>query len=360
MKKTFILLFALLPIWAMAQVTPEAVIGLCPQMPTAAELAAINQDAVDAFVTKISKAIKQAEAANKKQIEASAGKYKSDLNASLKNQYGKSADELEAMSEEQRKSFAESYAKQKLQGAGINKTVAEIEKMSDAEKQAMAAQMATNITGLSAADMQKLAKMENMSDEEALAYLQQTGMLGKVQNMGMNISQANIGKNSSNSVSVEKMAKNMKTESDYNSEVASFISKRKKSRETLLESARNLYNTKYRAKIESLEKRLGEVSDPLYPGDAETVKALMKSLKNELDNLNVEYRTAIATPWLEQTLKEMAQIKALIPSARKADAANEELMKMRGDAVVLQQEAISWAMEYLHTASNVTEFMPSL
>lgn len=179
MKKIAILLFVTLPMLAMAQITPEAIIGLCPQLPSVAELAALDQDAVDAFSTKTRQAIEQAEQAGAKSIEADKSKYLNDLNASLKKQFGKTADEFLAMSESQRQSFAEDYATKQLKSVGIDKSVKEIEKMSDAEKEQMASQMLTNMTGLSASDMQKLQKMENMSEEEALAYMQQTGLLGK-------------------------------------------------------------------------------------------------------------------------------------------------------------------------------------
>lgn len=352
MKKTIILLFALLPMLAMAQMTPEAIIGLCPQLPSVAQLASINQDAVDAFNTKTREAIKQAEEAGAKSIEADKSKYLNDLNASFKKKYGKSADEFSAMSESERQSFGENYANKHLKSVGIDKSVTEIEKMNDAEKQQMASQMLTSITGLSAADMQKLQKMENMNEEDALAYMQQTGMLGKMQGMG-----------TTTSASGAQIEEIMKKQNTYNSEATSFVQASRKNREALLDKARQIYLSKYSARIDDMEKRLGELSYD-YTGhmsreESEAIEAQMKSLRDEIDRQNVAYRTEIAAPWLDQILKEMAQIKSLIQSAKNADEANEQMLKLMGEAVYPQKEAVSWAMEYLSTALSVLDFEPS-
>ncbi len=347
------MLFALLPTLAQAQVTPEAIIGQCPQLPTVAELSSLNQDAVDAFTQEINQAIRQVKKANEKQMAASTGQYRSDLNASLKAQYGKTADDFESMSETERQRFGENYAQKRLQSMGINRSAAELSNMSETQQQQLAAQMATNRSGLSAADMQKLQKMENMSSEEALAYLQQSGMLEKMQAMGRGVPQANR----QSTASVGRTEEYMNTINAHNSKVSDFTTKRRKKQEALLTLARELYDKKYRATIEALRKELAEVTDPSYQGDSE---AQQKILISRIDGLNVEYRTAIAAPWREQIVGEMAQIKLLIQSASKADAANKSLLQSRGDAVPPQQEATSWAIEYLLTAANVTEFMPSL
>lgn len=354
MKKIAILLFVTLPMLAMAQITPEAIIGLCPQLPSVAELAALDQDAVDAFSTKTRQAIEQAEQAGAKSIEADKSKYLNDLNASLKKQFGKTADEFLAMSESQRQSFAEDYATKQLKSVGIDKSVKEIEKMSDAEKEQMASQMLTNMTGLSASDMQKLQKMENMSEEEALAYMQQTGLLGKMQAKGTKTAETNKSQTSA------QLAELMQKRNNYYSEVSTFIQASRKTRDALLDKARQIYQTKYSADIESLEKRLGELSYDYTGGigDGEVLKAQMKSLRDKLDRLLVAYRTEIAAPWLDQTQKEMAQIKSLIQSAKVAEAANEQMLKLMDEPVYPQQEAASWAMEYLSTALNVIEFEP--
>lgn len=359
MKKIIILLFTLLPAMAMAQVTPEAIIGLCPPLPTVAELAGINQDAVEAFSIKINQAIKQAKEAGAKNIEAEKGKYISDLNASYKNQFGKSADEMLAMSESQRESFGKDYANKQLQGMGINKSVGEIENMSEAEKQQMASQVTKQLSGLSMADMQKLQKMENMSEEEALAYMQQTGMLEKMQNMGTKMAKTNNSKTSASSAQLSEL---MEKQNAYNNEVTAFIQASKKNRDELRNRARQIYQSKYSARIDALEKRLGELSYDYTGGigDGEAIKAQMKSLRDELDRLQVAYRTEIAAPWLDQILKEMAQIKSLIPTAKMANAANEQMLKLMGEAVYPQKEDISWAMEYLTTARSVVDFIPEI
>lgn len=361
MKKSIILLFALLPMLAMAQITPEAIIGLCPQLPSVTELASINQDAVDVFNTKIREAIKQAEEAGAKNREADKSKYLNDLNANFKKKYGKSADEFSAMSESQRQSFGENYANKQLKSMGINRSATEIEKMNEAETQQMASQMLTNLTGLSAADIQKLQKMEGMSEEETLAYMQQTGMLGKMQDMGTKMAKTNNSQ--ATSASSAQMEELMKKQNTYNNEVTTFVQASRKKREALLDKARQIYISKYSAHIDALEERLGELSNE-YTGHitrerSNALETQMKSLRDEIDRQNVAYRTEIATPWLEQILKEMAQIKSLIQSAKIADAANEQMLKLMGEAVYPQQEAVMWAMEYLSTAMSVLDYEPS-
>lgn len=157
-----------------------------------------------------------------------------------------------------------------------------------------------------------------------------------------------------------QLAELMQKRNNYYSEVSTFIQASRKTRDTLLDKARQIYQTKYSADIESLEKRLGELSYDYTGGigDGEVLKAQMKSLRDKLDRLLVAYRTEIAAPWLDQTQKEMAQIKSLIQSAKVAEAANEQMLKLMDEPVYPQQEAASWAMEYLSTALNVIEFEP--
>ncbi len=65
-------------------------------------------------------------------------------------------------------------------------TLEEVEGMSDAELEALAMQQATQITGMSEQELQDMAaKMENMSEEEQQAYIQNSGILTRVMQNAM-------------------------------------------------------------------------------------------------------------------------------------------------------------------------------
>lgn len=191
MKKIIGILFAMLPLLVTAQVTPEAIYGLCPPFPTQSEIVGCKMGdeagcaAVDKYLSMLDTAIMQAREALAKYKKAAnvEGKAMDDANKAMKNQLGITVDEARNMSEAELKRFGEDKANARLKSLGVNKSVKELEnrELSEAEKQQMAAGMVRNATGMSLAELQALgAKMEGMSEEEQIAYMQRSGAMQKM------------------------------------------------------------------------------------------------------------------------------------------------------------------------------------
>lgn len=150
MKKIIITLFALaMMLPARAQMTPEAVIGMTPDLPTTAALLNYWKNINDPF---------QNEYPN------------SDLLNEFMEAWNAANDQIQDMQE---KTLAPGMQRNAMAGkvAGTNKTAGEVANMSEAEAKALAMssmQGRLSSMGLSQADFAKL-KSSNLSDEEAKA-----------------------------------------------------------------------------------------------------------------------------------------------------------------------------------------------
>ena len=150
MKKIIITLFALammLPVWA--QMTPEAVMGMTPDLPTTAALLNYWKNNNDPFHNEYPN---------------------SDLLNEFMEAWNAANDQIQDM---QAKTLAPGMQRNAMAGlvAGTNKTAGEVANMSEAEAKALAMssmQGRLSSMGLSQADFAKL-KSSNLSDEEAKA-----------------------------------------------------------------------------------------------------------------------------------------------------------------------------------------------
>ena len=108
MKKILTLLAALLPIAAAAQITPEAIIGGCPVLPTAAELVTSVTRSVDEqndrvliYQNRLSEYRKACEAERRKVESAGLERAKTAFSREMKQSTGKTTEQWQSMNEEQ-------------------------------------------------------------------------------------------------------------------------------------------------------------------------------------------------------------------------------------------------------------------
>ncbi len=178
---------------ATAQNTAEAILGLCPPFPSQSQLVGYgvgeegdaDVEAIIQYLEMLDKAIKQAKiAVDKRAKNSNIGATTLDIaDSQTKHQTGKSISEIQAMGDAGAERFAKGKANEQLRSLGINKSVAELEnrELSEAEKRQMANSMAQQMSGMSMAELQAMAsKMENMSDEEKVAYMQNSGMMDRI------------------------------------------------------------------------------------------------------------------------------------------------------------------------------------
>ncbi len=177
----------------MAQNTAEAILGLCPPFPTQSQLVGYgvgvegdaDVEAVIQYLDMLDKAIEQAKIAVDKRAKNSNIESKTfDIaDAQIKHVTGKSISEIQSMGDAGAERFAKAKAKEQLKSLGINKSVEQLQngELSDAEKRQMANSMTQQMSGMSLSELQAMAsKMENMSDEEKVAYMQNSGMLDRI------------------------------------------------------------------------------------------------------------------------------------------------------------------------------------
>ena len=188
MKKIIITLFALamlLP--ARAQMTPEAVMGMTPDLPTTADLLKYWKERNDPFRTEapdsyILDEFREAWNAANDQIQDMQEKtlapgMKKNAMAGKVAGTNKTAGEVANMSEAEAKALAMSSMQGRLSSMGLSQAdFAKLQSsnLSDEEAKAMASKvMAKQTGGLTAKDIEA---MSHMSDEERAAFMQESGL----------------------------------------------------------------------------------------------------------------------------------------------------------------------------------------
>jgi hypothetical protein len=188
MKKIIITLFALammLPVWA--QMTPEAVMGMTPDLPSTAALLNYwknnndpfhneypNSDLLNEFMEAWNTANDQIQDMQKKNL---APGMKKNAMAGKVAGTNKTAGEVANMSEAEAKALAMSSMQGRLSSMGLSQAdFANLQRsdLSDEEAKAMASKvMAKQTGGLTAKDIEA---MSHMTDEERAAFMQESGL----------------------------------------------------------------------------------------------------------------------------------------------------------------------------------------
>ena len=188
MKKIIITLFALaMMLPAKAQMTPEAVMGMTPDLPTTAALLNYWKERNDPLRTEapdsyILDEFREAWNAANDQIQDMQEKtrapgMKKNAMAGLVAGTNKTAGEVANMSEAEAKALAMSSMQGRLSSMGLSQAdFAKLQSsnLSDEEAKAMASKvMAKQTGGLTAKDIEA---MSHMSDEERAAFMQESGL----------------------------------------------------------------------------------------------------------------------------------------------------------------------------------------
>ena len=188
MKKIIITLFALaMMLPAKAQMTPEAVMGMTPDLPSTAVLLNYwknhndpfhneypNSDLLNEFMEAWNTANDQIQDMQEKTL---ASGMKKNAMAGLVAGTNKTAGEVANMSEAEAKALAMSTMKGRISSMGLSQAdFAKLQggNLSDEEAMAMASKvMAKQMGGLTAKDIEA---MSHMSDEERAAFMQESGL----------------------------------------------------------------------------------------------------------------------------------------------------------------------------------------
>ncbi|MDR0907985.1 MAG: hypothetical protein LBM63_05215 [Rikenellaceae bacterium] len=174
-----------------AQVTPEAIIGQTPDLPSVAHLAAIIQDeesydaasnARTAFHAKIAELRDKSDEAVERINEGAQSAAMSDAERITQQMTGRSMSQLQNMSKADEEKLAEEIVARQLGAAGLGgMTLGQLQALEGkSDEEIMSAMSASGVTvgGLSIREIQA---MEKMSDEQIAAYMQQGDRMQRVQ-----------------------------------------------------------------------------------------------------------------------------------------------------------------------------------
>lgn len=260
MKKTLVTLFAL-AMWlpAKAQMTPEAVMAMTPDLPSTAALLnhwkehhdpnrteAPDSDILNEFMEAWNKANDQIQDMQAKTL---APGIQRDVMAGKVAGTNKTARQVSGMSEAEAKALAQSTMKGRLGGLGLSQAdLAKMQsgKLSKAEEEALASKMmAAKTGGLTTKDIEA---MSHMTDEERAAFMQESG-LGESMTAKMN---ADKGKRASSQKQYQLVTEmNSLSQKEYELQQKAF---------GIIESARkeglSLFDRKYRKAHEAYEAEI--------------------------------------------------------------------------------------------------------
>ena len=317
MKKIIISIFALLPMLAMAQMTPEAIIANAPALPTAEEWGAKGEHS-DAFKAKM------------KDLNAKLSKV---ISTPAKNITAQDFEQLQA---QQRKQYEEHPKRMEQAAKGLEVMGMMMQKL-----------------GLTEADMKKLSKM---SDKEAEAFMmkrmQEKGvnpndLAAMAGDMGIEPADADMPQIDGNAIKASQEA-----DMAYMEHMMLYEKK----------AAEWEADAKRRIKAED-EKYMRSLPETRYGLDDVVQGAITReqydAQQQYLIQLEIEYNTAAYRIWTELIHNCQGELKYLMQFAVAADKAKEKMPSMTGNAAFDQlQQASGYAVAVAGLYLDITESEP--
>ena len=338
--------------------TVEALIGAYPDMPSASTLGALYvssksvaaQESIQAFHDKLNKIRDRYEVIKETSDEQSRANFTKGLDNKMRNDYGKSVDELQGMSDSERESWAMGLADKQLKKLGINKSAKQISaqgEMSEAEAQQMANQMAQSMSGMSMAEMQALAsKLENMSEEEQIAYMQNNGMSDRMMKNAGKVNQTSnaSSKNAASMMKVQEEIIAIQKQWNYIDEI------HKKEQQEITEKMRQII-VKYDAQMPA---ESGKIRDKYFGEVLLTYHT--KAEQEQVEKITHQCFTECFTLWRNFITKRQGILKTRLTDCTRLDELQAQMMELQGlGNQVAVPSAYSVAEEYWNITGSVTQ-----
>lgn len=319
MKKIIISIFALLPMLAMAQITPEAIIANAPALPTAEEWGARGEHS-DAFKAKM------------KDLNAKLSKV---ISTPAKNITAQDFEQLQA---QQRKQYEEHPKRMEQAAKGMEVLGMMMQKLD-----------------LTEADMKKLSKM---SDKEAEAF-----MMKRMQEKGVNpndlaamAGDMGIEPADADMPQIDGKAIQASQEADMAYMEQSQLYD-KKAREWEADAKRRIKaeDEKYMRSLPPIEKRYS--LEDIVHGNC--TREQYDSQQRQLQSMLNDHRAACYRIWTEVIHNCQGELKYLMQFAVAADKAKEKMPSMTGNAAFDQlQQASGYAVAVAGLYLDITESEP--
>ncbi|MDR1004408.1 MAG: hypothetical protein LBL97_05305 [Prevotellaceae bacterium] len=361
-SKVFLLGIALL--WAgggtvRAQITPEAMIGQCPDLPSVSTLIAYSmnsylpndrndraaEQAIEAFRKQISTLRERAKQAGEQISAAAETAGRSDAERIVKQQTGKSVAELRNMSKAQQEAMGMQLVAQQLQSVGLgNMSLDQLKALEGKNEEEVMAAMSSSGVTFGGLTPDELKAMEKMSDADKLAYMQQGDRMQRMQN-------------ASDPWAVKKgqaAAQKAQSQLQVIAEIKQ-INERWAAIDLLMEK-----------EIQEVQDKLHQISKKYAPqyarGDiyeSGTAAEIRAAQTNDTKVRTAQY-TEQAPIWRNHIAQMMSRIKNKMADASRMDELQAQTMSSSGmtdlGKVNMQSYAYTIADDYLKMATQVTTF----
>ena len=367
MKKIIITLFALaMMLPAKAQMTPEAVMGMTPDLPSTAALLNYwknhndpfhneypNSDLLNEFMEAWNTANDQIQDMQEKTL---ASGMKKNAMAGLVAGTNKTAGEVANMSEAEAKALAMSTMKGRISSMGLSQAdFAKLQggNLSDEEAMAMASKvMAKQTGGLTAKDIEA---MSHMTDEERAAFMQESG-LGASMTAKMN---ADKGKRASSQkqyqLATELISLGQK-EHSLQQKASEMIESAKKEGVALFDRKYRKADAEYQAEI---SKANFEAEEAISAADVKAAQARLRAAQSGWFNNMSRFYAEYIPMYRDAVAGAMDCCRAqLLPVKRQHKEVMEQLYALTRSAEYALSDSVPFEASYMYfeLSKKITEF----
>ena len=370
--KKIVILAALVAanLWTYAQMTPEAIMGAVPTMPTSAQMLDYyrvdnnpngNGAPSDNVITTYLEAWE--EARNNIQENNPTGDIikKRAMSSKVGGGINKTADQVKNMSDAEAQAMAMAAMNKKMAGLGLSQAdMAKLQSgnLSEAEQQALVDKiMAAKTGGINTRDIQA---MQNMSDEQRMDYMQMTGLAES----GNKKIKENQPKLAANQHRADLLMEGQKIDLQMKELTDKIQDKKKEAREAGIKLYKQKYEQQY-AQLEAAARK--EITGPCgwekyrdedKPKVLASCERLEAVLKQQYD-LMCRFYSEYIPMWRDAVTDGMDMARAqLMPLAKRREKIGKELYEIGHEAEYAAYEIFPFtaANTYFELSRDVVDF----
>ena len=375
MKKIFLSAMMLMSVMGVkAQMTPEAVMGMMPTMPSLAEMIRYQKEAMDPnpkremtqprLYADFLEALKNARDQADEQIKRNVGdvvEHKTLKSKVAGTNY--TVQQIEGMSEAEQEQLGKDIMKKKLGSYGLSQAdIAKMQSgnMSEAEQQALASKMMQKMTG--GMSMKDVQFMQNMTDEERAQFMQMSGLNESTQ-AKMKEQKPKLQKDAKVTALIQEMIK-------CDKQAKEITDKYLQMSEEVRAAGRTLYDRDYRPQLaqwEAVKKEAlaeGALSEKYTEKDKPRVDAANRKFdnaQNQIWKIDCAFYEKYLPTWRDNIVKKMDMCRSqLLPIMQKKKEITDKLYSMTNEPQYASGaiHPFTAALAYLDTPEEIEQYGP--
>ena len=375
MKKIFLSAMMLMSVMGVkAQMTPEAVMGMVPTMPSLAEMIRYQKEAMDPnpqremtqprLYIDFLEALKNARDQADEQIKRNVGdvvEHKTLKSKVAGTNY--TVQQIEGMSEAEQEQLGKDIMKKKLGSYGLSQAdIAKMQSgnMSEAEQQALASKMMQKMTG--GMSMKDVQFMQNMTDEERAQFMQMSGLNESTQ-AKMKEQKPKLQKDAKVTALIQEMIKCDKQAKEITDKYIQMS-------EEVRAAGRALYDREYRPQLaqwEAVKKEAlaeGALSEKYTEKDKPRVDAANRKFdnaQNQIWKIDCAFYEKYLPTWRDNIVKKMDMCRSqLLPIMQKKKEITDKLYSMTNEPQYASGaiHPFTAALAYLDTPEEIEQYGP--